>query len=128
MLGRDGEFSPFMEVSSMQKLLFTLMLVGSSAMAAPISCGNPGSKYHVLVGNSRTSAELTIDGKPTEFGKLTCRQDKRLACHSPHVADAGYEAIFLRHPSTGTLTVNVGEFWIGGIRHLATLPCYEAQN
>jgi hypothetical protein len=127
MLLRDGEFSP-MEVSRMQKLFFALMLIGTSAMAAPISCAHTRSKYQVWVHNDHRTAELSIGGKPTQFGKLVCRAGKRLVCASPHVADAGYQATFTRNPDSRALTVQVDEFWFGGTRPLAALPCVEAQN
>ena len=109
------------------KLFLAAMMLAGSAMAAPISCAHPRSTYAIWVSNDHRTAELTVSGKRVQFGSLTCRTTKQFACHSPHVADAGYGTVFTRQPS-GKLTVRIEEMWIGGTRLLGHLPCVEAMN
>jgi hypothetical protein len=112
----------------MLKLMLIALVAGSSAMAAPISCARKGSPYRLWVGNNLKTATLTINGQKPEFGDLTCRYNNhQLTCHSPHVADAGYGAVFTRQSPTD-LTVQIGEFWIGGTRPVANLTCVQAMN
>lgn len=112
----------------MQKIIFSLFFIGTSAMAAPIFCGSRTSPYRLQVSNDHKSAVLTIKNKIPQFGRLTCRSEQGLYCHSPHVADAGYGASFRAKAGTTDLLVEVETFWIGGTRPLVTLPCVAAMN
>jgi len=112
----------------MSKVLFSLFFIGTSAMAAPIFCGSKSSPYRIEASNDRRTATITLNGQVPQFGKLTCQTSKQLVCHSPHVADAGYSAVFTQKHGSLDIFVQIGELWIGGTRPVATLPCVQALN
>lgn len=119
--------------SKLIALLFSVM--GSAAFAAPILCEAQTSNYSIAVANDLSSATIKLNNEIPKFGELVCEsiteesEDKVfLVCYSPDVADAGYQAIFSKTENPLNPAVQIDEFWFGGTKTRANLPCTQSQE